>query len=693
MWFLSFLFGTLWGDKFFANNLVRLFGGAAFSDYFFSDDTLVQSVVGNPVASPTPTTALSGLTTDDIAVLNAVTVQTLTTAQIAGLPTNFIPVFTSDAISGLLSEQLAALRTDEVAALTTGQVVALTTFQFPGLLTSTINALTSNQVKAIETRDIQALTSSQIAKLSTDVVQALTTDQVVALTTVQIQALNTADIVALSTDQIPVIETQDIAALTTAQIAVIETRDIAVFTTDQVAALSSAQLAALSPAQSAALPSLVFLNIPSLTTAQIAALTVPQIVGLTTDQIVSLSTAQAAAISTAGIAALTTAELVAFETVDLAALTNSQIAALTSAQTVVFTTDQVEAFTSNQISAFTIPAYQQLDTRGTPIILDLNGDGVHTLGMNAGVTFDLFADGQATHTGWVSASDGLLVLDRNHDGAINDGSELFGSSTRLLNGSNAPDGYAALRELDSNHDGVISNEDDAFADLRVWVDGNSDGVSDYSEIRSLDSLAISKINVNATTDSGSDNGNILGLVSSYETLDGLSHDAADVWFRVDKKGPSPDPASVDSAIAALGGTPFTVVMAQASYAPPIDPVSTWTKAQALSLVPELPASEGGDGLRFRVSGIAQAMGSFADKAMSQGDALTLPSTPPSVNVATGSSSAAIAVVSMADVMRQFDSNGNLIGSPAMLASSSTVWTATSTKDAPTTGLLATGGGT
>jgi hypothetical protein len=168
----------------------------------------------------------------------------------------------------------------------------------------------------------------------------------------------------------------------------------------------------------------------------------------------------------------------------------------------------------------------------TPIVLDLNGDGVHTLAMAAGVQFDLLANGSKVQTGWVGSGDGLLALDRNHDGSIGDGSELFGSSTLLANGQRASDGYAALGELDANHDGVISSADAAFGDLRVWVDGNADGVSAAGELRTLADLGITEISVNATAGDSVDNGNILGLTSSFRTADGSSHAAADVWFQI-----------------------------------------------------------------------------------------------------------------------------------------------------------------
>jgi hypothetical protein len=95
----------------------------------------------------------------------------------------------------------------------------------------------------------------------------------------------------------------------------------------------------------------------------------------------------------------------------------------------------------------------------TPLVLDLDGNGVRTLGLEAGVQFDLAASGSKRTTGWVGSGDGLLALDRNGDGAINDGSELFGSATRLADGSTAADGYAALAALDDNGDGKIDAKD------------------------------------------------------------------------------------------------------------------------------------------------------------------------------------------------------------------------------------------
>ena len=104
--------------------------------------------------------------------------------------------------------------------------------------------------------------------------------------------------------------------------------------------------------------------------------------------------------------------------------------------------------------------------------------------------FDHNKDGIRTATGWVKPDDGLLVLDRNGDGIINNGGELFGDSTLLADGSRAAHGYAALAELDSNGDGKVDAADEQFADLRVWRDLNSDGISTASELFTLEELAL-----------------------------------------------------------------------------------------------------------------------------------------------------------------------------------------------------------
>lgn len=122
----------------------------------------------------------------------------------------------------------------------------------------------------------------------------------------------------------------------------------------------------------------------------------------------------------------------------------------------------------------------------SPIILDLNGNGIETTIIDSSQAyFDFAGDHLAERTGWVGANDGLLVYDRNHDGKILDGSELFGNNTLLSNGQKAKNGFEALAELDSNQDGKIDSQDAAYNLLKVWQDSNSDGITDDGELKTL----------------------------------------------------------------------------------------------------------------------------------------------------------------------------------------------------------------
>ncbi|MCV6615542.1 MAG: Ig-like domain-containing protein, partial [Cellvibrionaceae bacterium] len=166
----------------------------------------------------------------------------------------------------------------------------------------------------------------------------------------------------------------------------------------------------------------------------------------------------------------------------------------------------------------------------TPLVLDLDGDGTETLSLQSGVDFDIDADGKLDRTAWVGADDGLLVRDIDGDGQIDDGSELFGAATRSADGGTAEDGFAALAELDSNRDGVVDADDEQFGELQVWRDGNSDGRVQEGELLTMEQADVTSISLTAEVSDEQDNGNIIGLQSSYERSDGSSLSADDVWF-------------------------------------------------------------------------------------------------------------------------------------------------------------------
>jgi len=277
-----------------------------------------------------------------------------------------------------------------------------------------------------------------------------------------------------------------------------------------------------------------------------------------------------------------------------------------------------------------------------------------------------------------------LVLDRNHDGAINDGSELFGSSTKLANGERASDGYAALRELDTNSDGVISSADAAYADLRIWVDSNSDGISGTGETKTLESLGIASINVNATVGTNTDNGNILGLTSTYQTTDGQTHAAADVWFIADKDGANASAGTLDAAIAALNITNAPTVASSSGD------IASQNQLEPVQLA-DATTVEVKDDLRTRVSSLAQAMGSFSEGAGAV-DTLAAPSLNVAGNVPSTIGGAGLAVGGMVDVMKQFDSNGNQLASPlAATPSTTTALKMPGATDPANGGVLTSGG--
>jgi hypothetical protein len=199
---------------------------------------------------------------------------------------------------------------------------------------------------------------------------------------------------------------------------------------------------------------------------------------------------------------------------------------------------------------------------GTPLVLDLNGNGIETQSITGGVEFDLYGTGQKVNTGWISGGDGLLVMDRNGDGQITSGQELFGEATQLSDGSQAETGYQALSDLDSNVDGVINQNDAAFNKLQVWVDGNSDGVSQSEELFKLEQLGITQLDLDAQTSMAQNNGNIVGLTSSYQTTDGQNHDMADVWFLTGK---------VSNLVQAMSN--YSEASGSSNSGLPIDPVA------------------------------------------------------------------------------------------------------------------------
>lgn len=130
----------------------------------------------------------------------------------------------------------------------------------------------------------------------------------------------------------------------------------------------------------------------------------------------------------------------------------------------------------------------------SPIMINFanNSSNYHLTSYTDGVLFDINATGTPVQVGWTEAgsSIGILALDRNGDGTINNGSELFGTATRRLDGSLAANGFEALKDLDVVHDGQVDANDPAYELLRVWFDNSHDGVSQVNELVPLSTAGI-----------------------------------------------------------------------------------------------------------------------------------------------------------------------------------------------------------
>ena len=118
---------------------------------------------------------------------------------------------------------------------------------------------------------------------------------------------------------------------------------------------------------------------------------------------------------------------------------------------------------------------------GSPLVFDLDGDGLEITNLDEEyVYFDIDNDGIRERTAWVLPDDGLLALDRNGDGVINNANELFGYgetwssalqqadlSDLLGQGIRYTSGFDRLRELDDNADDIIDASDASYANLRI----------------------------------------------------------------------------------------------------------------------------------------------------------------------------------------------------------------------------------
>lgn len=117
----------------------------------------------------------------------------------------------------------------------------------------------------------------------------------------------------------------------------------------------------------------------------------------------------------------------------------------------------------------------------TPLVLSFDGSEPVVV-EERGHAFDLTGLGQSVSSDWPRADTPWLALDRDGDGVIADGTELFGSAVRLASGERARHGFEALAELDANGDRRVDAADPRFGELTVWADADRDRRSGAGEL-------------------------------------------------------------------------------------------------------------------------------------------------------------------------------------------------------------------
>ncbi len=202
------------------------------------------------------------------------------------------------------------------------------------------------------------------------------------------------------------------------------------------------------------------------------------------------------------------------------------------------------------------PEMDEAERRASPIVIDLDGDGVESSGYSRDRYFDHDANGMLESTAWAGADDGLLVRDLDGDGKIHTGRELFGSNTRLASGELADNGFAALSDLDGNQDGIVDSQDSAFAELKIWRDSNQNGLTEAGELLTLSQAGVVAIRTGYDESAFVDaNGQAHKQIGTAIRANGTDAAVSDIWFTTDASRRINDVSTSPLAIYELADLP------------------------------------------------------------------------------------------------------------------------------------------
>lgn len=126
-----------------------------------------------------------------------------------------------------------------------------------------------------------------------------------------------------------------------------------------------------------------------------------------------------------------------------------------------------------------------------PIVFDLEGDGLELTGVDHSMVVSRLSSGELARTSWVGPTDGILAVDRNGDGHINQLSEI----SFVQDKEGAKTDLEGLQAWDTNGDGKLNALDEGWGQLKIWVDRNQNGRSTESELRTLEEVGITEINL------------------------------------------------------------------------------------------------------------------------------------------------------------------------------------------------------
>ena len=172
-----------------------------------------------------------------------------------------------------------------------------------------------------------------------------------------------------------------------------------------------------------------------------------------------------------------------------------------------------------------------------PIIIDLNKNGITSTKLNNTIYFDHDNNNFKEASSWIDKGDAFLALDKNSNGLIDNGNELFGnhtiSNTRFKYTNNkATNGYEALKAYDLNGDNVIDSKDEIYDKLLLWKDSNQNAITDKGELIKLKDSGIVSIDLNYKNTNTDEKGNTIKQSSTITFEDGFTTIANDVWFKV-----------------------------------------------------------------------------------------------------------------------------------------------------------------